>query len=234
VHRDLEPRLHPAQCKPDGTFSPLPASMSIPAWARACHLDHSGHAWLHRLRQRENLELRDDIFLPIFGEIEKLSCKKYGSTCLLGSDSSKRELKRRKFRQQLMTPRRKTSHFVLWLTIYGTVSFAIADSVEPGNGKREYVVRRVLRRAARYGARLASAHRSSTNSSMCSPTRWATSFPNPRQERHVQEVIRIEEEAFNKTLDKGIALFEEAAAKPVGERAARRSRPRPRGRPRRV
>src|SRR3569833_2411555 len=42
-------------------------------------------------------------------------------------------------------------------------------------------------------------------------------FPEIRaKKKHVQDVIRTEEESINKTLDKGIALFEEEAAKLLG------------------
>ena len=34
-------------------------------------------------------------------------------------------------------------------------------------------------------------------------------FPEILEKRRVQEIIRVEEEAFNKTLDRGIELFRE-------------------------
>src|SRR5262249_28307330 len=42
-------------------------------------------------------------------------------------------------------------------------------------------------------------------------------FPEIRtRKRHVQETIRVEEEAFNKTMDRGVELFEEAVKeKPI-------------------
>jgi alanyl-tRNA synthetase len=84
-----------------------------------------------------------DIFRPLFSEIERLSGQRYGSTLPdLGNYSSP-------------TPQQSAD---LAFRVIGdhirTLSFAIADGIQPGNADRHYVLRRILRRAVRYGRTL--------------------------------------------------------------------------------
>ncbi len=95
-----------------------------------------------------------------------------------------------------------------------TLSFAIADGIQPGNTDRNYVLRRILRRAVRYGRTLGFHEPFFYKLVDVLAGTMGDVFPEIRaKKKHVQEVIRIEEEAFNKTLDKGIALFNEAAGR---------------------
>jgi alanyl-tRNA synthetase len=90
-----------------------------------------------------------------------------------------------------------------------TLSFAIADGIQPGNNDRNYVLRRILRRAVRYGRTLGFHEPFFYKLVDMLADTMGDVFPEIRaRKKHVQEVIRAEEEAFNKTLDKGIALFE--------------------------
>src|SRR5262249_40561306 len=85
-----------------------------------------------------------DIFRPIFDEIEKLSGKKYAST-LPGTNS------------QQSTLNHQLSVDIAFRVIADhvrTLSFAIADGIVPSNEGRGYVLRRILRRAVRYGRTL--------------------------------------------------------------------------------
>jgi alanine--tRNA ligase len=92
-----------------------------------------------------------------------------------------------------------------------TLSFAIADGIQPGNTDRNYVLRRILRRAVRYGRTLGFKEPFFYKLVDVLADTMGDVFPEIRaRKKTVQEVIRIEEEAFNKTLDKGIQLFEQA------------------------
>ena len=93
------------------------------------------------------------------------------------------------------------------------LTFAIADGVMPSNEGRGYVVRRILRRAHRYGRQ---------HLGMDGPfifkmvpflvDHMGDSFAEIRSEsRRVIEVIHEEERAFSRTLDQGIRLFDRAA-----------------------
>src|SRR5471032_449187 len=90
-----------------------------------------------------------------------------------------------------------------------TLSFAIADGIQPGNTDRNYVLRRILRRAVRYGRTLGFHEPFFYKLVDVLADTMGDVFPEIRvRKRQVQETIRTEEEAFNKTLDNGIEIFE--------------------------
>ena len=89
-----------------------------------------------------------------------------------------------------------------------TLSFAIADGIQPGNNDRNYVLRRILRRAVRYGRTLGFHQPFFYKLVDVLADTMGDVFPEIRaRKKHVQETIQREEEAFNKTLDKGIEIF---------------------------
>ena len=90
-----------------------------------------------------------------------------------------------------------------------TLSFAIADGIQPGNNDRNYVLRRILRRAVRYGRTLGFKEPFFYKLVDVLADTMGDVFPEIRaRKKQVQETIQREEEAFNKTLDRGIELFE--------------------------
>ena len=94
------------------------------------------------------------------------------------------------------------------------MGFAIADGIQPGNTDRNYVLRRILRRAVRYGRTLGFKEPFFYRLVDVLSDTMGDVFPEIRaKKKHVQEVIRTEEEAFNKTLDAGIELFEQECAR---------------------
>ncbi|HET7626038.1 MAG TPA: alanine--tRNA ligase [Verrucomicrobiae bacterium] len=98
-----------------------------------------------------------------------------------------------------------------------TLSFAIADGIQPGNTDRNYVLRRILRRAVRYGRTLGFREPFFYKLVDVLADTMGDVFPEIRaKKKHVQDVIRAEEESFNKTLDRGIELFNEEVAKLMG------------------
>jgi alanyl-tRNA synthetase len=89
-----------------------------------------------------------------------------------------------------------------------TLSFAIADGIQPGNNDRNYVLRRILRRAVRYGRTLGFKEPFFYKLVDVLADTMGDVFPEIRAKKKiVQETIQREEEAFNKTLDKGIFFF---------------------------
>ncbi len=136
-----------------------------------------------------------DVFGPIFTEIEKLSGKKYTAS-LPQPNPSKQEKIDIAFR-------------VIGDHIR-TLSFSIADGIQPGNTDRNYVLRRILRRAVRYGRTLGFKEPFFYKLVDVLTETMGKVFPELVQQKNlVQSTIRSEEEAFNKTLDRGIELFRE-------------------------
>ena len=91
-----------------------------------------------------------------------------------------------------------------------TLSFAIADGIQPSNEGRGYVLRRILRRAVRYGRTLDFHEPFFYKLVDVLAETMGDVFNEIRSKRkHVQDTIRVEEESFNKTLDRGIELFNE-------------------------
>lgn len=92
------------------------------------------------------------------------------------------------------------------------VSFSIADGALPSNEGRGYVVRRLLRRAARYGRQLGLTEPFLHRLVEVLVKEMGGTFPElVREQKKIEHVIKAEEVSFNQTLDRGISLFEEAA-----------------------
>jgi alanyl-tRNA synthetase len=89
-----------------------------------------------------------------------------------------------------------------------TLSFAIADGIQPGNTDRNYVLRRILRRAMMFGRTLGFHEPFLYKLVDVLADTMGDVLPEIRaKKKQVQQVIRIEEEAFNKTLDHGFERF---------------------------
>ncbi len=180
-----------------------------------------------------------DIFRPIFDELEKLSGKKYASTLpgdAIAKIETEEPLKTSgEARGNIIEveaeergahspcdddddfPVATASAEQIALDIafrviadhIRTLSFAIADGIQPGNTDRNYVLRRILRRAVRYGRTLGFHEPFFYKLVDVLADTMGDVFPEIRaRKKQVQETIRTEEEAFNKTLDRGIELIE--------------------------
>jgi len=94
------------------------------------------------------------------------------------------------------------------------VSFLIADGVMPSNEGRGYVLRRLLRRAARHGRLIGLEQPFLHEVAKTVAAVMGDAYPELRtEEQRIREVIRTEEERFGETLEKGLALLEDATAK---------------------
>ncbi|MFZ4483184.1 MAG: alanine--tRNA ligase-related protein [Chthoniobacterales bacterium] len=192
---------------PDGTFTPLPAQ----------HVDTGmGFERLTSIIQGTknftdfaNAQISNyetDIFRPIFDELEKMSGHLYGSTLPQPNAAGQ------------IIPTSEQEKIDVAFRVIGdhirTLSFAIADGIQPGNTDRNYVLRRVLRRAVRYGRTLGFQEPFFYKLVDVLARTMGAVFPEIREkQKHVEEVLKREEEAFNRTLDRGLELFEREAAR---------------------
>jgi alanyl-tRNA synthetase len=139
-----------------------------------------------------------DVFRPIFDEIEKLSGKKYVSTLPSRSQPS-----------TLNSQQATDVAFRVIADHIRAVSFAIADGIIPSNEGRGYVLRRILRRAVRYGRSLGFHEPFFFQLVNTVARTMGDPFPEVRaKQKAIKEVIRREEDTFNQTLDMGMSLFQ--------------------------
>jgi alanyl-tRNA synthetase len=99
------------------------------------------------------------------------------------------------------------------------VSFLIADGVMPSNEGRGYVLRRLLRRAARHGRLIGLKEPFLHEVAATVATVMGDAYPELRaNEQRIGEIIRSEEQRFGETLDRGLVLLENATAKLKAEK----------------
>ena len=217
---------------PDGTFSPLPAKHvdTGMGFERVTGIMQNTKGFTDFTRVISNYET--DIFRPIFDRLEKLSGKKYAST-LPGEHTRPRvspsapsrmaspnvkdavDEASTAAREGACAPQQSEQEktdvaFRVIADHIRTLSFSIADGILPGNTDRNYVLRRILRRAVRYGRTLGFHEPFFYKLVEVLAEKMGDVFPELRKKQsHVQEVIKAEEEAFNKTLDSGLQIFDQ-------------------------
>ncbi len=147
-----------------------------------------------------------DIFRPIFDEIEKLSGQKYSAT--LPAPGSIGDTEQEKV----------DVAFRVIADHIRTLSFSIADGIEPGNKVRNSVLRSILRRAVRYGRTIGFKKPFFHKLIDVLADTMGDVFPEIRKhQKHIREVLLREEEAFDRTLDRGLAIFNDHLATATGE-----------------
>ena len=145
-----------------------------------------GFARLGRALQGKQSNYDTDIFTPLIDKISELTGKKYGED------------------EKMDVAMRVAADHVR------TIAFSIADSQLPGNAKAGYVIRRILRRAVRYVYTFLD--RKEPLLYLLIDTliaQMGDAYPElPAQADLIKKVIKEEEEAFLRTLDKGISLLD--------------------------
>jgi len=187
---------------PDGTFTPLPAQHvdTGMGFERVTSIIQ-GTRGLTDFRNAKISNYETDIFRPIFDEIEQLSGRKYGSTLPKPGSTGDNEQEKVDVAFRVIADHIRT------------LSFAIADGIQPGNSDRNYVLRRILRRAVRYGRTLGFHEPFFYKLVDVLARTMGDVFPEIRsRQQQVKDVLRLEEESFNRTLDRGIELFEKEAS----------------------
>ena len=133
-----------------------------------------------------------DVFAPIFHAIQDVT----GARPYLG-----------KLNDQTDVAYRVIADHIRCLT------FALTDGAAPSNEGRGYVLRRILRRAVRHGWQTLEVHKPFLHRLVPAVVEtMGQAFPELKEQPDaVTDLIRDEEQSFAKTLDRGIALFEQAA-----------------------
>lgn len=127
-----------------------------------------------------------DVFQPLIQKIASLAGKKYG-------ENEKADVAMRVIADHVRT-----------------ISFSIADSQLPSNAKAGYVIRRILRRAVRYGYTFLSQKQAFIYSIVDTLIdTMGEAYPElVAQSELIKKVIKEEEEAFLRTLETGIKLID--------------------------
>ena len=129
-----------------------------------------------------------DVFQPLIGRIAELTGKEYGG--------------------EHRIPMQVIADHVR------SLSFTMADGAMPSNEGRGYVLRRILRRAARYARQLDQHDPFIYQLVGTLGETMGHVFPEvAARQDHIARVIHSEEENFGKTLDRGLDIFARFAAK---------------------
>lgn len=97
-------------------------------------------------------------------------------------------------------------------------SFLIVDGVMPSNEGRGYVLRRIIRRAVRHGHKLGAKGQFFFKLVASLVKQMGEAYPElTQQQAVVEKILRIEEEQFGRTLDRGMALLEDILAELKGD-----------------
>ncbi|HEX3055335.1 MAG TPA: alanine--tRNA ligase [Gaiellaceae bacterium] len=94
------------------------------------------------------------------------------------------------------------------------MTFLVSDGVTPSNEGRGYVLRRVIRRAAQHGQRIGMQPPFLAGLADAVIEQMGSAYPELAEHRgEIQQVLTAEEERFGETLERGMKIFEEAAAR---------------------
>ncbi|MGH3000919.1 MAG: alanine--tRNA ligase-related protein, partial [Gaiellaceae bacterium] len=94
------------------------------------------------------------------------------------------------------------------------MTFLVSDGVTPSNEGRGYVLRRVIRRAAQHGQRIGMQPPFLAGLADAVIEQMGDAYPELREHaKEIRQVLTAEEERFGETLERGMKVFEEAAAR---------------------
>ncbi|HKT45174.1 MAG TPA: alanine--tRNA ligase [Gaiellaceae bacterium] len=94
------------------------------------------------------------------------------------------------------------------------MTFLVGDGVTPSNEGRGYVLRRVIRRAIQHGQRIGMEAPFVAGLAGAVIEQMAGAYPElVEHRREIESVLTAEEERFGETLERGMKVFEEAAAR---------------------
>ncbi|TDE29782.1 alanine--tRNA ligase [Flavobacterium ranwuense] len=180
--------------KADGSLEKLPAQ----------HVDTGmGFERLCMALQGKTSNYDTDVFTPLIEKVEQITGLKYTSNEVLN----------------ISEEQNKTNIAIRVVVDHvRAVAFAIADGQLPSNTGAGYVIRRILRRAIRYGFTFLNTKEPFINQLVAVlANQMGEFFPEIKsQQQLVTNVIREEEASFLRTLDQGLQLLENVVADTKG------------------
>ncbi|CAM3876849.1 alanine--tRNA ligase [Flavobacterium sinopsychrotolerans] len=180
--------------KADGSLEKLPAK----------HVDTGmGFERLCMALQGKTSNYDTDVFMPLIEKVEQITGLKYTSNEVLN----------------ISEEQNKTNIAIRVVVDHvRAVAFAIADGQLPSNTGAGYVIRRILRRAIRYGFTFLNTKEPFINQLVAVlANQMGEFFPEIKsQQQLVINVIREEEASFLRTLDQGLQLLENVVAETKG------------------
>jgi alanyl-tRNA synthetase len=180
--------------KADGSLEKLPAK----------HVDTGmGFERLCMALQGKTSNYDTDVFTPLIEKVEQITGLKYTSNEVLN----------------ISEEQNKTNIAIRVVVDHvRAVAFAIADGQLPSNTGAGYVIRRILRRAIRYGFTFLNTKEPFINQLVAVlANQMGEFFPEIKsQQQLVTNVIREEEASFLRTLDQGLQLLENVVAETKG------------------
>ncbi len=181
--------------KADGSLEKLPAQ----------HVDTGmGFERLCMAMQNVTSNYDTDVFTPLIAKVEEITGLKYTSN----------EVK------NISEEQNKTNIAIRVIVDHvRAVAFAIADGQLPSNGGAGYVIRRILRRAIRYGFTFLNTKEPFINKLVpVLADQMGDFFPEIKsQQQLVTNVIREEEASFLRTLEQGLQLLDKVVAEASGK-----------------
>ena len=170
----------------DGSLEPLPQ----------CHVDTGmGFERLVRIIQNKSSNYDSDVFLPLIEKVEAITGYEYTSNDV----------------KNISDEQDKTNIAIRVIVDHvRAVAFSIADGQLPSNTGAGYVIRRILRRAIRYGFTFLDTKEPFIYKlTEVLANQMGEFFPEIQSQKNlVTNVIREEEASFLRTLDQGLQLLE--------------------------
>lgn len=187
----------------DGSFRDLPAKHvdTGMGFERACSIIQNTKGFTDFSKKPTNYAT--DVFQPIFHTLEKLSGKTYVDIYPDSVESDK---------SKLSTEMKEAIAFRVIADHIRTLAFSLADGILLGNTGRNYVLRRILRRAVRYGRNLGFTSGQTFLPRLVDTlvVEMSGVFPELKNRAEaIKENLKREESSFNETLDRGLAMFEQ-------------------------
>ena len=185
--------------KADGSLEKLPAK----------HVDTGmGFERLCMALQGKTSNYDTDVFTPLIAKVEEITGLKYTTNDVILNDSEESETQN------------KTNIAIRVIVDHiRAVAFAIADGQLPSNTGAGYVIRRILRRAIRYGFTFLDTKEPFIYKLVeVLANQMGEFFPEIKSQQNlVTNVIREEELSFLRTLDQGLQLLDNVIAETKGK-----------------